>query len=344
MCNAQWLDRLGNSHYKGGSMSTSKNRMSPRPSLAIVIPVYNEAAGLSANLGAILDATGLLDAEVRLLVVNDGSHDDTVTVLQHLCRSRPQVSYLSLTRNFGKESAILAGLRHAAGDAVVVMDGDLQHPPALIAQMVECWRKGAGVVEAVKVDRGGESWLATAFARSFYAIFKRTTDLDITHHSDFKLLDRAVVEAYLALPEKQRFFRGLIGWLGFPTVRIPFEVPPRPHGRSGWSRPKLVRYAVDALTMFTAAPLHLITAMGTLTLALCLTIAVIALYHKLSGQALGGFTTVILLLTFIGSVMMLGLGIVGNYIARIYDELKGRPSYLVDWQHSRLPERDQHAR
>lgn len=317
-------------------MSDSPQR-SPR--LTLVVPVYDEADGLRAHLEAILQAAAELPLETRLLVVDDGSQDTTREEVKALCEGHRGVGLLALNRNFGKEAAILAGLQEALRDprcaAVVVMDSDLQHPPALLAQMVELWCGGAAVVEAVKVSRDTRSAPYRALADLFYRLFDRLTGLDLHNHSDYKLLDRRVVEAYLALPERTRFFRGLVRWMRFPSAEIPFEEPARTRGESKWSALRLLRLSWDSISSFTALPLQLVTLLGGVTFVISLLLGAKALYDKLAGQALDGFTTVILLLLIIGSVLMFSLGLLGSYVARIYDEVKARPHYLVDRQASR---------
>lgn len=299
--------------------------------LTAVIPVYNEGAALRSNLPVIAAALNAIPgASLRLLLVDDGSADDTADWLREYCSENPAADFLSLTRNFGKEAAILAGLQHARGDAVVVMDSDLQHPPDLVARMVAIWRQGVDVVEACKSSRGSESGLSAVFALVFYRLFGWLAQIDIQQSSDFKLLDRRVVDAYCALPERKRFFRGLTAWMGFASARVYFDVPDRLHGSSSWSRFKLLRLSVDALTGFSTGALHLVTLLGFLALLVSVVIGSVALYHKLVGVAVDGFTTVILIVLLLGSFIMVGLGIIGIYLEQIFTEIKGRPTYLID--------------
>ncbi|MCX6993627.1 MAG: glycosyltransferase family 2 protein [Kiritimatiellaeota bacterium] len=310
-------------------------------SVTIVIPVLNEATAIAANMRQIMESVKSLGATVdaRILVVDDGSRDDTVRIVQRLAETEPTVQVLALTRNFGKEAAIHAGLDHASGDAVIVMDCDLQHPPALLPRMIQLWRDGLDVVEAYKIDRGGESWLSGLLAGGFYALFNRLAGFDLRNHSDFKLLDRKVVEAYCRLPERERFFRGLITWMHFPSARIPFEVPERSGGGSAWSRLRLVKYSLTIISSFSSLPLQVVGWAGALTLCISLVLGTKALYDKFMGHAIDGFATVILLVLILGSIIMLSIGVVGNYIARIYEEVKRRPSYLIDLRRSSVTER-----
>ncbi|WP_222932410.1 glycosyltransferase family 2 protein [Allochromatium humboldtianum] len=292
------------------------------------MPVFNEAVSIRRNLAIILAAVDD-ESDIELIAVDDGSTDATSLELARAARDDPRIRPLYFTRNFGKEAAIHAGLVASKGACAIVLDADLQHPPALIPEMLRHWRSGFAVVECVKVDRGDESWLARVYAQSFYWMFRHFAGMDLRNHSDYKLLDRAVVELYHALPERRRFFRGLIHWAGYPTARIPFEVAERELGASRWSRLRLLRYAIDNLTSFSSLPLHLITALGFMTLALGVLIGFNSLYQKFMGVALDGFTTVNLLLIIIGGSLMIALGIIGHYLGRLYDEIKGRPPYLL---------------
>jgi glycosyltransferase involved in cell wall biosynthesis len=307
--------------------------------VTLIIPAYNEAESLTGNLETILAQVSELDeVALELLVVNDGSDDRTLELMQVFCETHPQVSLLSLNRHFGKEAAILAGLDHAGGDAAVVMDSDLQHPPELIPQMVRLWLGGVEVVEAYKSARPAQSALYRLLARGFYAAFATLTGMDLRNQSDFKLLDRKVIDAYRRMPERTRFFRGLVKWLHFTTAQLPFEEPQRQGGHSKWNGSRLLRLSWQSISSFTALPLQLVTLLGLFTFVISLALGGKALYDKLSGHALDGFTTVILLLLIIGSVLMFSLGLMGSYIARIYDEIKARPIYLVDDKNSRLKE------
>ena len=299
--------------------------------ITIVIPVYNEGQELAANLDRIMEAVAFFPGvQFRYLLVNDGSRDDTVQRVQAKVDEHSELELISLTRNFGKEAAIVAGLDYAQGDAAIIMDSDLQHPPELIPQMVRLWQEGMQVVEACKSYRGREPWTRKLSAGGFYWMFALLVSNDLKNHSDFKLLDRKVIDAYLALPERRRFFRGLISWLGFPSAQVFFEVPDREQGSSGWSNLNLLRLSIDALTGFTSAPLYLINILGGLCLFLGAVVGSIALYDKFTGQAVSGFTTVILLILIIGGCIMIGLGLIGIYIGQIFKEVKNRPVYVVD--------------
>ena len=298
--------------------------------ISLVVPVFNEAPIIAANLAAILAAAAHDDYRFELIAVDDGSSDSSAEEIRRAAAADPRIVLLQLTRNFGKEAAIHAGLSAAQGAAVIVLDGDLQHPPQLIPQMLAFWHQGICVVEGIKSDRGQESLHHGLLARGFYGLLRRFGGLDLEGHSDFKLLDRVVVDAYLSFPERQRFFRGIIRWAGYPSAQIPFAVPERAGGgASQWSKLKLFRYAIGNLTSFSSAPLRLVSWVGAATLLFGFVIGANSLLQKFEGRAISGFTTVNLLIIIIGGAILLSLGIIGHYLARLYDEVKGRPAYLI---------------
>jgi len=307
--------------------------------LVLVVPVFNEAASAAQTLPRILAAArdaagqGGQPLDVRLLTVDDGSTDATREVLAAMEAQDDAMRSIAFTRNFGKEAAIHAGLRHACekldARAVIVIDADLQHPPELMGEMLAHWRAGAAVVEAVKRERGDESAARRLAARLFYGTFTRLSGMRLDQDTDYKLLDRRVADAVVRMDERARFFRGIVRWLGYPSRRIAFDVAPRAAGGTRWARWALARYAWRNLTAFSSAPLGMVTGLGAVGLAVGLVLAAKALLDKLQGQALTGFSTVILLQVIFGSLILLALGIIGNYVARIYDELKQRPHYIL---------------
>jgi glycosyltransferase involved in cell wall biosynthesis len=233
-------------------------------------------------------------------------------------------------RNFGKDAALCAGLEHARGDAVILMDADGQHPPSLLPKMVHMWRtSGADIVEAVKSHRGRESLSDKLGALVFYLILNKLSGFDFKGASDFKLMSRKAVNAWLQMHERTVFFRGMTAWMGFTSTHIPFEVVPRKAGRSTWSLLKRLKLALTGITAFSSFPLQLVTFAGAMFFVLSLLLAAETLYLKVMGRAVSGFTTVILLELIIGSCLMMSLGIIGEYLARIYEEVKGRPRYIV---------------
>lgn len=298
--------------------------------LSVIIPSYNEEENIpvtAARLHQVLEDAGISH---ELIFVDDGSADGTYAAIARIAGELSAVKGVKLSRNFGKEGAIMAGLAQAKGDCCALIDCDLQHPPECLPEMVELWRQGYRIVEGVKKERGRENPVYRAFAHAFYRLIGGFTNIDFTNASDYKLLDRRIVDILLALPEKNRFFRGLSVYYGFPKAQVPFEVRPRQNGRGRWKTSRLIRYAVDNISSFSAFPLQITTGMGGLMLLVFLILGAQTLYNYLSGHAVEGFTTVILLLLFIGSVLALGLGVIGHYIAKIYDEVKGRPIYIVE--------------
>lgn len=297
--------------------------------LSVVLPAYNEEESVPLAADVIGDLLTQAGIDHELIFVNDGSRDHTWRAIQEAAARRPQVRGIRFSRNFGKEAAIFAGLAQAKGDCCVVLDCDLQHPPEKILEMYRLWQQGWQVVEGVKISRGKESPLHTLAAKTFYRFLSGATRIDMSHASDFKLLDRRAVDVLVAMREKNAFFRALSSWIGFDTAQVEFEVQPRAAGESKWSLRSLTRYAVTNLAAFSTAPLQIVTILGVLVFLCSLVLGCWSLWQKINGQALEGFTTVILLLLLIGSALMVCLGILGYYIAKIYEEIKDRPRYIV---------------
>jgi len=297
--------------------------------ISVVLPSYNEEKMIpiaAERLAAILGGEGI---DYELLFVDDGSRDGTWKEIQRCSKADRHVVGVHFSRNFGKEAAMFAGLEQARGDCVVVIDCDLQHPPEKIVEMYRLWEQGYEVVEGIKEDRGEESGLHKLAANSFYSLISRATGMDMGASSDFKLLDRKVVDTLNALPERNVFFRALSFWVGYKKAEVRYRVQERTEGESKWSTKSLIKYAVTNIASFSSAPLHVVTVMGVIMLIVAVVFGVISLVQKLMGTAQPGFTTVILLLLIIGSFLMISLGIIGYYIARIYDEIKGRPRYII---------------
>jgi dolichol-phosphate mannosyltransferase len=304
--------------------------MRNNPFLSIVLPVFNEEAQIEATVRAIEGVLASNSLEHELIIVDDGSRDHTWDAIAALSSQNRHVHAIRLSRNFGKENALCAGLEAAAGDACIVMDGDLQHPPEHIPEMVRLWREGSDIVECVKTSRTKDRIQSRIAARVFNALIHRLTGFDFGQASDFKLLDAKVVDAWRRMGERNTFFRGMSAWLGFRKSTIGFEVPSRGTGRSKWSMASLWRLAINAIASFSSAPLQLVTFAGVFFFVLSVALGAQTLYMKYLGGAVSGFTTVILLQLFIGSMLMISLGIIGTYIAKIFDEVKHRPRYLVD--------------
>ena len=297
--------------------------------LSIVIPASNEEKMILKTTEVV---SGIMEREkipFELVFVNDGSKDQTWEMIEKAAEKNSHVTGIRFSRNFGKESAIFAGLANAEGDCIAVMDCDLQHPPETLVEMYRLWEQGYEVIEGVKRSRGKESILHRASAGMFYKIMSKAVQIDMSRASDFKLMDRKAVEALLSMPERNAFFRALSSWVGYRTTSVEFDVQERTEGESKWSTWSLIKYAVRNIVGFSSAPLQMITVAGVLTLLLAVVLGIQSLVKYFCGHALEGFTTVILLLLIIGSLIMLSLGVIGIYIAKIYEEVKGRPRYFI---------------
>jgi glycosyltransferase involved in cell wall biosynthesis len=300
------------------------------PLISVVIPLYQESAGLRAFLHSVASQVASTHCRGELIVVDDGSPDDTWKVIAEEAPNLPNLRGLRLSRNFGKELALCAGLEHARGDAVIVMDGDGQHPPELLPEMVRLWQTtGADIVEAVKTRRGPESFSGRLGAVLFYFVLNKLAGVNLKGVSDFKLMNRKAVDAWQRMRERNVFFRGMTAWLGFTHVKVPFEVPQRAAGSSGWSFPTRLKLALTGISAFSSLPLQFVTMAGLLFFIFSILFGLYTLILQLAGRSVSGFATVILLLLIIGSLLMLSLGIIGEYLARIYEEVKGRPRYVV---------------
>ena len=298
--------------------------------LSVVLPSYNEEMNVentAKTLAALFEKEKM---DYELVFVSDGSRDKTFEAIKKQSEENPRVKGVEFSRNFGKEAGIFAGLELATGDAVVVMDCDLQHPPEVIPKMWELWKEGAQIVEGKKSSRGKESIFHRMSAGLFYKIMSSLIKMDMSSSSDFKLLDRRVVDVLLGLPERNTFFRALTFWAGFDTRTVEYEVQERKYGSSKWNFFSLMRYAITNATSFSTLPLQLVTMMGTISIIFSVILGIQTLVKYLMGNSVEGFTTVILLVLIIGGFIMLSLGIIGHYIARVYEEVKGRPKYVIN--------------
>lgn len=305
--------------------------------LSVVLPAYNEEQNI-ANTAKVLSE--LLEREAidyELVFVSDGSKDNTYAEILKAAQQNPHIKGAQFSRNFGKEAAIFAGLELAAGDAVIVMDCDLQHPPRTIPRMWEKWKNGAEIVEGIKSDRGRESLGYRLSAGLFYKIMSKLIKIDMNASSDFKLLDRKVVNVLLELPERNTFFRALTFWAGFRTETVEYEVQERQFGKSKWSFWSLMKYAVTNATSFSTLPLQMVTVLGVVAITGSIILFIQTLVRYFMGASVEGFTTVILLILIIGGFIMLSLGIIGHYLARIYEEVKGRPKYIISQVTDNVP-------
>lgn len=300
------------------------------PLYSVVMPVFCEGANLQGIVREVSQTLDKAGVRYQLVLVDDGSPDETWAVIKDLAKENAAVCAVRLSRNFGKELALCAGMETAAGDAVIVMDADGQHPPALLPAMIDSWRtSGAEIVEGIKTHRGKETIFNKVTAATFYLIWNKLSGFELRGASDFKLLSRRAVKAYLAMQDRNVFFRGMTAWIGFKRSHVPFEVAARSGGRSGWSVFRLIKLALNGITAFSAIPLQVVTIAGFLFLIFAFLFGLQTLYVYLSGNAVTGFATVIFLLLIIGSLLMISLGIIGEYLARIYEEVKGRPRFIV---------------
>ena len=298
--------------------------------LSVVIPAYNEEEMIPTTVSVIEGVLAEANINHELLFVNDGSKDSTWDKISEAALANPNVKGVCFSRNFGKESAIFAGIAEAKGDCCVVIDCDLQHPPEKIVEMYRLWEQGYEIVEGVKKSRGRESGFHKFAARSFYSIMSESAGFDMSRASDFKLIDRKAMNVLLNMKEKNAFFRALSSWVGFKSTEVEYDVREREAGVSKWSTKSLIKYALTNIASFSSAPMQLVTIMGFIVFIVGLGATIEALVTFFEGKAQEGFTTVIILQCFTGSFIMLGLGIIGFYISKIYDEVKGRPRYIID--------------
>jgi glycosyltransferase involved in cell wall biosynthesis len=299
--------------------------------LTIVVPVFNEEAHVALLAQRLTQRLEGLDETWSALFVDDGSRDGTLARLRELAAADRRFSALALSRNFGKEAALAAGLRHASGDAVVIMDADLQHPPELIPRFVEAWRAGSKVVFGLRQDRVGESAARTRLSQIFYRLFRLVSDTSIPEGAtDFVLLDRVAVDALNSLGERCRFSKGLYAWIGFPSVCVPFSVGERGEGGSRWSFIRLARYAADGFVSFSSLPLKIWSYLGIVVSAGAIAYALyFAIQTLVFGVDVPGFPSLIVSITFFAGVQLISLGVLGEYLSRVFDEVKARPLFVV---------------
>jgi len=301
-------------------------------SLSVVVPVYDEEAVLPEfhrRLGAVLDT---VSPRVEIIYVNDGSRDACSALLAKLNAEDPRVCVIELSRNFGKEIAMTAGLDHAEGDAVIVIDSDLQDPPELIADMVRAWQDGTDVVLMRRASRAQESWFKKATASAFYHVIGRLSDIDIPDNvGDFRLLSRRAVVAFRKLPERSRFMKGLFAWIGYPSRELLYDRDGRFAGETKWNYWQLWNFALEGITSFSAAPLKIASYVGFVTALVAFSYGVFVIAKTLLyGDAVRGYPSLVVLVLFLGGLQLMALGIIGEYIARMFVEVKRRPLYLIE--------------
>ena len=303
--------------------------------LSVVVPIYNEAAVLPhfhARLKAVLED---LPCDSEVLYVNDGSRDRSLTILEEMHGADPSIGLINFSRNFGKEAAMTAGLDTARGDAVVVIDADLQDPPELIAEFFRLWRdEGYDVVYAKRASRDGETWLKRVTAKGFYWLMSKIADVEIPRDTgDFRLMSRRSLEALKQLREHHRFMKGLFAWVGFPSTAVMYERDPRYAGETKWSYLKLWNFSLEGITGFTIAPLKIATYLGILVSVAAAVLGMkIIIQTIVYGSDVPGYPSIFVAVTFIGGVQLIFLGVIGEYLGRIFNETKRRPLYLIQDQ------------
>ena len=314
-----------------GHVIEKSNGPNAKKMLSIVIPAYNEEPGIESAVLTIKEILEPIDIQWEIIIVDDGSQDQTFKVVSTVSGRENRIKGIRFSRNFGKESAVLAGLKLAQGDAVITLDADLQHPPKMIPPMVEKWREGAKVVNAVKRRRGSDSVFKRLRAKIFNSFVTKYGGIDLRDSSDFKLLDRLIVDTIVTVfPERKRFYRGLTNWVGFKNENLYFDVEERQLGESKWGIKQLFGLATTAIVSFSSAPLRIVTFLGMVTMVFAFFVAAETLISWFTGHAVSGFATIILTLLILGSFIMISMGIIGEYIAKIYDEIKQRPPYLIE--------------
>lgn len=311
---------------------TSRNfRQQQIPFVSVVIPVFNEAEVVRVTCLRLRHVLHQLHVPYELLFVNDGSHDDTLLRLSELSSMYPDVKVINFSRNFGHQIAATAGMDYAKGDVVILIDADLQDPPELIAEFLEQWRAGYDVVYAVRTERQGESWFKKWTSKRFYRILQSMSDVDIPLDTgDFRLMSRDVVDSLKQLPERHRFIRGLVSWVGYRQIGIPYVRAHRYAGNSKYPLRKMIKFSVDGITSFSFKPLQFATKLGFFVAVMGFLFAIVIIIEKLFTKlTIQGWTSMMVVVLFLGGIQLILLGVMGEYVGRIYDEVRGRPLYLV---------------
>lgn len=308
----------------------------PKKSVTILVPVFNEQEVLPTFHMRLSDVlAGLPEYGFEILFVDDGSRDSSLSIVQNLAASDPRISFLSLSRNFGKERAMLAGLDAVETDAVIIIDVDLQDPPELIAEMISQWENGFDDVYAKRRSRSGESWLKRSTSQTYYRLLQSSTRIDIQKNTgDFRLLDKKCVDALRLFRESERYTKGMFSWIGFRKTEILFDRDPRAAGKTKWNYLSLMNLAVDGITSFTTAPLRISTILGTLiSLAAFVYLVFILISTLFWGSDLAGYPSMMAVILFLGGVQLLSIGVIGEYVGRIFNETKQRPLYFLQATH-----------
>lgn len=310
--------------------------MKTRRKISILIPAYNEQEVLYHLYERLYKLAGeTTEYDFEFLFINDGSRDRTLEIIKNYAKKDPRVAYVNLSRNFGKETAMLAGIDHVTGEATVIIDADLQDPPELIPKMIEYWEEGYDDVYARRSSRNGESWLKKMTSTLFYKVLQKSTRIPIQQDTgDFRLLDRRCIEALRQIRESQRYTKGMFSWIGYEKKEITYDRDPRLAGETKWNYLKLLDLAVEGIVSFTTAPLRLSTVIGTVVSLLAFVyIIYLVVRTMIFGSDLAGYPSMMAVILFLGGVQLLSLGVIGEYIARIFNETKNRPLYFVEEYH-----------
>ena len=299
--------------------------------LSIVVPIYNESLNLDGFFARLIPALEGAGEPFEVICIDDGSKDDSVAKLRLVNQADPRVKLLVFSRNFGKEAALSAGLANATGEAVIPIDADLQHPPEMIAQMVAKWREGYDVVYAVRRERTGQGLVSRLQAHAFYWLFEKLSEVQMPREvGDFRLLDRKVVDAINAMPERTRFMKGIFAWVGFRQIGIPYDQEERQFGETSFNLMRLLRFAFDGLVAFSDMPLRIWTVIGAVISGFAFFYIVVRLVRTLVyGIDVPGYESIIVIMLFLGGIQLITLGIIGHYLGRVFNEVKGRPLYIV---------------
>lgn len=301
------------------------------PYVSVVIPAYNEELVIEETCSRLIRVMDQLHFPYELLFVNDGSRDNTYRILERLAGEIPNVKVLDFSRNFGHQIAVTAGIDHAVGDVVILIDADLQDPPELIADFLEKWREGYDVVYAVRMRREGETWFKRLTAKLFYRMLRKMTEIEIpVDTGDFRLMDRSVVESLRTIKEKHRFIRGLVSWVGFRQIGVPYERAERFAGESKYPLRKMLKFSLDGITSFSFRPLQWASKLGMASSGIGFLFILVLLYLKIfTTLTIQGWTSLMVVVLFLGGIQLFMLGVLGEYIGRIYDEVRDRPLYLI---------------
>jgi polyisoprenyl-phosphate glycosyltransferase len=299
--------------------------------ISIILPCFNEEDNLNELYSKVSSVMNFVGAEYEMIFVDDGSNDNSLAILTDLCAVDGKIKVLELSRNFGHQAAICAGLDYAQGDAVIMMDADLQHPPELIPKLIEKWKQGYEVVYTLRNDSHGISAFKKVTAKAFYKLINLLAKIHIHENSaDFRLLDKKVVKELRLLKERTKFLRGLINWVGFKHCALNYNAAPRYAGKSKYTLWKMMKFAFDGITSFSAFPLHVATMLGALVSVFSFVYAIYAIYTRLfTDKAIPGWTSILVAVLFFGGVQLLGLGFIGEYLNRVYEETKSRPTYII---------------